>query len=137
MKQIVFLSGLAFGIALNSSANIPPMSKMHRLNHLGHIQVGDSIDNLPSVSAQKKQFQLKKLSPRFHVYLFSPGLPANCMNLQCGAFARQVISKGGFLVGAANNRTPVVLVTDRADKVIAIYEDATTADLGMILAAVK
>ena len=133
-------------IAMPGEAAIHPARILLKVDHLARIQLGNSIDALPSISRERTQFKVRQSLARFHLYYFNASLPERCMNLQCGTFAIQILAHGGFLMGGADtkylsdiegaSREPVLLVTDRRDRVEAIYSGLTQAEFRFALRSV-
>jgi hypothetical protein len=137
---------LALGIDASAS-QIPPTAAAPRLEHLGHVSVGDLIEKFPAISGEHKHCRKAERTAQFYVYYFKAGLPARCFNLHCGAFATQIMARGGRLIGGADpqfgkelgvepgSTQSVLMISDGEGKVTAIYKDVSLSSLSELLAS--
>lgn len=143
IRSGAFLAAFAFILSAPGFASIPQHAGAVKINQIGRLHLGDSIDAIPSIAKEKSELHHQSPRARFHVYWLDPALPARCLNLQCGTFATRILSHGGFLMGGHDETyrheagidgpAAVLLVTDRADRVRAIYRGVAAADLETIL----
>ena len=127
-------------------ASLPGMKHLAKLDHVGRIKLGDSIDSLSVISRERHQTHFGKHG-HFSLYMFTPSLPQKCMNLQCGTFAIKVLSRGGVVLGGAadeytkdlgvNPDHSLLLVTDAKDHVTAIYQDVSAENLDEALEPIR
>jgi hypothetical protein len=129
-----------------ASASLPGTKHIAKLDHIGRIKLGDSIDSLPAISHEKRQAHFGKHT-HFSFYIFTHELPQKCMNLQCGRFASKVLSRGGVLLGGAageyakdlgvDSANSFLLVTDAKDRVTAIYQDVSAENFDEALEPIQ
>lgn len=141
--------GLMFAAAFaiqSAFASLPNTKHVVKLDQIGRIKLGDSIDSLPGISFEKHHARFGKRA-HFSFYMFEPSMPQKCMNLQCGTFATKILRRGGVLLGGAASEyskdigvgetAALLLVTDEQDHVTAIYRDVSRENLDEALAVLK
>jgi hypothetical protein len=147
-STILFLFATAFITIPASQASLPNIKHVVKLDQIGHLKLGDSIDSLPAISSEKHHARFGKRA-HFSFYMFTPNLPPKCMNLQCGPFATKVLRRGGVLLGGAasvyaqdlgttnSDASSLLLVTDEQDHVTAIYRDISRENFDEVLASLE
>jgi hypothetical protein len=140
----VCLFSLAF--SMTAHASIPETSKVIQVASFNKLKVGDSIDG--------RHWGAPKHLAKNYFYLLRSDLPAHCLNLQCGRFARKIMMRNGFLAGGAdqdlakevgldftstevNHVESLLIVTDASGKVTHLYENIVPGSLDEILEQVS
>ena len=142
----VFLLGATLVVGQSTWGSLPETKHVVKLDRIGNIKIGDSIESLPGISLEKHHAHFGRRA-HFSFYMFTPNLPQKCMNLQCGRFASKVLRRGGVLLGGAASQyskdigvgeaSSLLLVTDEQDHVTAIYRDISRENFDEALALLK
>jgi hypothetical protein len=141
---IICLFSIAF--SMTGSASIPETSKVIQVESFNKLKVGDSIDG--------RHWGAPRHLAKNYFYLLRSDLPAHCLNLQCGRFARKIMIRNGFLAGGAdqdlakevgldftstevNHVESLLIVTDASGKVTHLYENIVPGRMDEILEQVS
>jgi hypothetical protein len=149
MKNLGRFAGLLVLFAAGASASVPSGSRALKLDELGKLKVGDSMERFPEIAKERARCRdSERAGAAQYVYYFSDALPKRCMNLECGPFAHRILSQGGRVVGGADpafaeelgitgQHGSLLVVSDRDGKVRAIFRDVGRREIAAAVASLR
>lgn len=149
MKTRSFVTGafLIIGLVSGSYASLPPSTSLVKIESFKRVKVGDSIEHLSRLAAERTRWGKPEKVAQFYFYLLRSDLPSRCLNMQCGKFARKILARNGFLVGGADlelakevglgEEQSLLIVTDSGGKVTHLYQNVNAENLDEVLTQVS